>query len=137
MLSKNKTMRLKIFQKRLSELEIDAAVLILSRDIFYYTGTAQPCILAVTQDDYFLMVRRALDFVLKETWIDNRKILDNGSFKEAFLKLKESGISKGKLGLEMDVLPAELFLKIMGIFAGFKPVNISEEIMMQRMKKDQ
>ncbi|HBV98190.1 MAG: hypothetical protein JL50_00225 [Peptococcaceae bacterium BICA1-7] len=137
MISNNKTMRLKIFQKRLLELEIKAAVLILSRDIFYYTGTAQPCILVVTQNDYFLIVRRALDFVLNETWIDNSKILKNGSFKEILLKLIELGINKGHLGLELDVIPAELFLKIMSIFSGFKPVNISEEIMIQRMKKDQ
>lgn len=137
MISNNKTMRLKIFQKRLLELEIKAAVLILSRDIFYYTGTAQPCILVVTQNDYFLIVRRALDFVLNETWIDNSKILKNSSFKEVLLKLIELGINKGHLGLELDVIPAELFLKIMSIFSGFKPVNISEEIMIQRMKKDQ
>ncbi|MHB8131783.1 MAG: M24 family metallopeptidase [Mobilitalea sp.] len=137
MISNNKTMRLKKFQKRLLELEIKAAVLILSRDIFYYTGTAQPCILVVTQNDYFLIVRRALDFVLNETWIDTSKILKNGSFKEVLLKLKESGINKGQLGLELDVIPAELFLKIMSIFSDFKPVSISEEIMMQRMKKDQ
>lgn len=137
MISKNKEMRLKKLQKRLLELEINTAVLILSRDIFYYTGTAQPCILVVTPNDYFLIVRRALDFVLNETWIDTNKILNNGSFKEALLKLKEFGINKGKLGLEMDVIPAELFLKIISVFANFKPVNISEEIMMQRMKKDQ
>jgi len=137
MIRNNKTMRLKIFQKKLLELEIDAAVLILSRDIFYYTGTAQPCILVVTQNDYFLIVRRALNFVLNETWIDTSKIFNNGSFNEVKLKLKEFGINKGKLGLEMDVIPAELFLKIMSIFANFKAVSISEEIMMQRMKKDQ
>ena len=133
----NKAMRLRNFQQRLLELEINAAVLILSRDIFYYTGTAQPCILVVTQNDYFLIVRRALDFVLNETWIDSSKIVNTGSFKEASLMLRELGINKGTLGLELDVIPAELFLKILSIFADFKPVNVSEEIMMQRMKKDQ
>lgn len=129
--------RLKNFQKRLFELKVDAAILILSRDIYYYTGTAQPCILLVTQDDHFLIVRRALDFVLNETWIDSDKIINNGSFKEAFLLLKGLGIDKGKLGLEMDVIPAELFLKMMKIFADFKFVDISQEIMLQRMIKDQ
>lgn len=137
MVSKNKEIRLRIFQKRLLELEISAAVLVLSRDIFYYTGTAQPCILVVTQNDYFLIVRRALDFVLNETWIDTGRILKNGGFKEVLLKLKELGVNKGQLGLELDVLPAEMFLKMMSIFSDFKPVNISEEIFMQRMKKDQ
>ena len=94
------------------ELEITVAVLILSRDIFYYAGTAQPCILVVTQNDYFLIARRALDFVLNETWIENSKVISTGSFKEALLMLNKLGISKGTLGLEMDVIPAELFLKI-------------------------
>ncbi|MCG8401113.1 MAG: aminopeptidase P family N-terminal domain-containing protein [Firmicutes bacterium] len=133
----NKIKRLNILQERLWQLEIDAAVLVLSRDIYYYTGTAQPCILVVTPKEYFLIVRRALDFVLEETWLDSSKILDNGSFKEVLLKLKEFGINSGKLGLETDVIPANLFLKIVSIFADFKPVNISEEIIMQRMKKDQ
>ncbi|WP_347490796.1 Xaa-Pro peptidase family protein [Desulfoscipio sp. XC116] len=137
MINKIKTMRLNYLQTRLIELEIDAAILVLSRDILYYIGTAQPCILVVTQNDYFLIVRRALDFVLNEAWIDSSKILNGGSFKETLLKIKEIGINKGKLGLELDVIPAELFLKIMRIFTDFEFVNISEEIMMQRMKKDQ
>ena len=136
MMRDNKMRRLEKLQKRLSELEIDAAVLVLSRDIFYYTGTAQPCILAVTPDDYFLIVRRALDFVLSETWLDPGKIFPNGSFQEVQRRLKESGIRQGKLGLELDVLPAELFLKLTSIFAGFKLVNISEAIIRQRMEKD-
>ena len=52
-------------------------------------------------------------------------------------KLQEIGVNKGNLGLEMDVIPAELFLKIMSIFAEFKTINVSQEIIMQRMKKDQ
>lgn len=137
MIIASKTNRLKYFQKRLLELEIDTAVLVLSRDIFYYTGTAQPCILVVTPNDYFMIVRRALDFVLRETWIDTGKLLERGSFKEILLKLKELGIYKGKLGLELDAITAELFLKITKIFSDFKPVNITEEIMAQRMQKDQ
>jgi Xaa-Pro aminopeptidase len=133
----NKSIRLRNLQQKLLDLDVDVAVLILSRDIFYYSGTAQPCILVVTLNDYFLIVRRALDFVLNETWIDTGKIIDTGSFKEVLLKLKELGVNGGRLGLEMDVLPAELFLKLTGIFADFKPVNISDEIMAQRMGKDQ
>lgn len=132
----DKSTRLRELQKKLFELEFDAAILIHSRDVFYYTGTAQPCILVVTPNDYFLIVRRALDFVLNETWIDTVKIIESGSFKEAYIKLCELGIEKGKLGLEMDTISAELFLKIMSIFKNFVPVNISEEILAQRMKKD-
>jgi len=53
----DKTARLKKFQIRLRQLGIDSAILIHSRDVFYYCGTAQPCILVVTPDDYYLIVQ--------------------------------------------------------------------------------
>lgn len=133
----DKSKRMMIFQKRLIELGVDAAMLVLSRDVFYYAGTAQPCILVITPNTYFLAVRRALDFVLNETWIDRSKIIEHGGFNQILLKLSEIGIKTGKLGLEMDVIPADLFLKITNLFSGFKPFNISDEILLQRMKKDQ
>ncbi len=132
-----KTTRLKKLQKILSDMEADAALLILSRDIFYYSGTAQPCILIVTPTHYFLMVRRAIDFVLKETWLDTENIVETGSFQEAANKLKELGVKKGRLGLELDVIPVTLFAKIMNTFHEFQPVNVSAAIMEQRMQKDQ
>jgi len=129
-------LRLQSLAQRLSESGVDAAVVLLSRDIYYFTGTAQPCILLVTPSDYFLFVRRALDFVVAETWIDPAKIIDGGNFKDVLLKLNEIGVHGGRLGLEMDILPVELFFKIMGIFSGFDPVDISGHIMTQRMSKD-
>ncbi|AGL02440.1 M24 family metallopeptidase [Desulfoscipio gibsoniae] len=137
MITVDKTVRLKKFQIRLRELGIDVALLIHSRDVFYYCGTAQPCILVVTPNDYYLIVRRALDFVLSEIWIDPNKVISSGSFKEALSKLRELGVKKGKLGLETDIIPAELFFKISQIFIDYTPVNISEEILLQRMTKDE
>jgi Xaa-Pro aminopeptidase len=133
----DKTARIQRFQTRLGQLGIESALLIYSRDVLYYCGTAQPAILVVTPGDYYLIVRRALDFVLKEIWIDPNRVIAPGSFQEALLKIKELGAGKGKLGLEMDVMPAELFLKIRQIFTGYTPVNISPEILMQRMLKDE
>jgi Xaa-Pro aminopeptidase len=52
---RQKSRRIKALQKILSDGLIDAAILILSRDLFYYTGTAQPCFLLVTQDDYRIL----------------------------------------------------------------------------------
>jgi len=133
----DKTARLKKFQIRLGELGIDSAILIHSRDVFYYCGTAQPSILVVTPNDYYLIVRRALDFVLSEIWIDPHRVIESGSFKEALSKLKDLGVKKGKLGLETDIIPAELFFKISQIFIDYTPVSISEEILIQRMTKDE
>ena len=137
MTTQDKIARLQRFQTRLGQLGIDLALLIYSRDIFYYCGTAQPAILLVTPRDYFLIVRRALDFVLREIWIDPNRIIAPGNIQQAFLKAKELGVVERKLGLEMDLIPAELFQRINRVFAGSTPVNISPEILMQRMSKDE
>ncbi|MCL2337799.1 MAG: aminopeptidase P family N-terminal domain-containing protein, partial [Firmicutes bacterium] len=132
-----KQTRISFLQQRLAALEIDAAMLILARDVFYYTGTAQPCILIVTPNDYCLLVRRALDFVVHETWLDSDKIIEKGSFEDACGRLKELGVHKGRLGLELDIVPAQLFFKIMHTFASFEAVDLGMEITLQRMEKDQ
>ncbi|MCF6179012.1 MAG: aminopeptidase P family N-terminal domain-containing protein, partial [Geopsychrobacter sp.] len=83
-----KLARIATFQYELQTKNIDAAILVLSRDIFYYTGTAQPSILVVTPDSFFLIVRRALDFVERETWLPVDKLIPGGSFREAAESLK-------------------------------------------------
>lgn len=132
-----KANRIKVLQKRLSDRQIDAAILTLSRDLFYYTGTAQPCLLLVTPDDYRLLVRRALDFVEKETFLKKEKIENKGSLDYALETLAGLGVRSGKLGLELDVIPAELYLKIESIFGNYELTDISTNILLQRMQKDE
>jgi Xaa-Pro aminopeptidase len=129
--------RISVFQDRLQQSNIDACLLILSRDVFYYTGTAQPCILIVTPGRYCLMVRRAFDFVRKETFIETEKLMDGGDFNAALQWLSDHGISSGKIGLELDIIPAGLYLKICRIFTGFEFADVSKLIFKQRMIKDE
>ncbi|NPV91666.1 MAG: aminopeptidase P family protein [Firmicutes bacterium] len=131
-----KTQRITALQQKLVEMDIDAAILVLSRDVFYYTGTSQPSILLVTPADYRLFVRRALPFVLAETWVDPGRIVYPGDFKEVLAGLKPAGIVRGRLGLELDVIPASLYLRLVRMFSEFEPVNISDQILRQRMRKD-
>ncbi len=131
-----KIQRIKDFQKKMSEAKMDAAILILSRDVFYYTGTAQPCIFLVTPDDYRLVVRRAVDFVCKETFLKKGKITTGGSFKQAHELLVNLGVKNGRLGLEIDIIPAALYLKIIKIFSTFELADISTIVFLQRMQKD-
>ncbi len=128
--------RIKVLQQVLQKKQIDAVVINLSRDLFYYTGTAQPCLLLVTSNDYRLLVRRALDFVKNETFIDKEKISDKAGLQDALNSLGDMGVSKGKLGLELDVMPAELYLKMIRIFHNFEVISISKYILQQRMRKD-
>ena len=131
----NKTLRLQQFQKRLVSLGIDAALLVNARDIFYYSGTAQPAILLITPDDYRLMVRKGLEFAKAETWMYKGRIVAGG-IGNAGDHLVGMGVRGGKLGLETDVMSADLFLRIQRLFPAYAPVSISTEILRQRMIKD-
>ncbi len=129
--------RIKIFQKVLSTRQIDAAILNLSRDLFYYSGTAQPCLLLVTSDDYRLLVRRAHDFVMGETFLEKEKVEGKGSLHDALSSLNNLGVQGGRLGVELDVIPAELYLKMENIFNKYELIDISKDILGQRMQKDE
>ena len=132
----DKTLRLQQFQNRLASLGIDGVLLINARDIFYYCGTAQPAILIITPDDYRLMVRKGLEFAGAETWLDKGRMV-TGGIGSARDHLVAMGVRGGKLGLETDVMSADLFLRVQRLLPEFVPVSVTREILTQRMIKDQ
>ena len=132
----DKTLRLQQFQNRLASLGLDCALLVNARDIFYYCGTAQPAILIITPDDYRLMVRKGLEFALAETWLDKGRMVAGG-IGNARDHLAAMGVRGGKLGLETDVMSADLFLRLQRMLPEFLPVSVTGEILAQRMLKDQ
>jgi len=68
--------RIRLLQRRLAEEGLDAALLVYSRDVLYYTGTAQPSCLLVTPDDYTLYVRSGFEFALQDVFIGREKLLE-------------------------------------------------------------
>lgn len=135
--SLKKIRRIKKLQEFLLNKSIDAALFTFSRDILYYTGTSQPSLLLITRDDYRLMVRRALDFVMNETFLEKEKITDKGSFRDVLEMLNNLLIKKGKLGLTFDVITADFFQKVQKTFENYELINISGKILEQRMQKDE
>ncbi len=132
----DKTLRLQQFQNRLAFLGIDGALLVNARDIFYYCGTAQPAILLITPADYRLMVRKGLEFALVETWMDKGRLVAGG-IGDVRDHLVAMGVRGGRLGLETDVMSADLFLRVQRLLPEFLPVSVTREILIQRMIKDQ
>jgi len=64
--------RLERFKGKLESKGIDAAVIIQPRDLYYYSGTSQPCNLIVAKrGNPILLIRRAEAFVREETCIKN------------------------------------------------------------------
>lgn len=132
----DKHSRLMKLQNRMNERAIDCALLVNSRDIFYYTGTAQPVLLLVTPTEYFLLARRETALIAGEVWINPDRIMSGGGYAEAYAMLHSLGITNGKIGLELDILSAEAYLRIRHLFAAFEPYNISPDVLTQRMIKD-
>lgn len=122
-------------KKRMEKKGFDAALLMHPRDVYYYAGTAQPCNLLVTlKEEPILFARRAMDFVKKESTLED--VRTGGSLKEMKSILHSFGVTGGVMGLEEDVLPARLYRKTAEFFAEFRCENISPLILDQRMIKD-
>lgn len=127
--------RIEGLKKRMKDGGIDAAFIMHPRSLYYYAGTSQPCNLVVTlKEEPLLYVRRAWDFVKKETPLENLK--KGGSLGDISKYLESLGIREGVLGMEEDVLPARLYNKTRDYFPSFQLKNISPLIMDQRLIKD-
>ena len=129
--------RISHLQKKIAEQDLAGALILYSRDVFYYTGTAQPSYLVVLPDDYRLFIRSGYDFACNEVFIDKEKIeeerrLDN-IFKKNFLDLNQ-GVCR--IGMELDVVTVEQFGQFKKTFLNCEFVNITPVILEQRKTKD-
>ena len=102
--------RLTNFQADLATHDLDGALLFQNVDIFYFSGTIQSSILFIpTEGDPILMVQKGFQRVKEECPLKNIIAVNGKSHLSN--TLHDFGI-RGieRLGLEMDVLPAHLYL---------------------------
>jgi len=129
--------RIKVLQKKLAEGGIDAALLIYSRDVLYYTGTAQPSCLLVTPGDYTLYIRSGLDFAVQDVFIGREKIREERRLEKILAgALSRLAGKPGKIGSELDILTAEQFEALRKACPGVDFVNISPVTLEQRKVKE-
>lgn len=128
--------RVKILQEKIQELELCGVILFYSRDVLYYTGTAQPSYLAVLPQEYFLFVRNGFEFALDDAFIPKERIKEEGRLenihKEAFSKPHSSN----RVGTELDLLPARQLYDFKKAFPGYEFLDVSAFILEQRQTKD-
>ncbi|WP_432663327.1 Xaa-Pro peptidase family protein [Wukongibacter baidiensis] len=127
--------RIEQLQKMLCENDIDCALIFQNADKLYFAGTTQNGYLFVpSKGEPLLLVGKILERVRKESSIE--KIVELQKFKDLPEKLKDQGYSSfNKIGLETDVLPANLFQKIDRLFSPSKLTDISLIIRSIRMVK--
>jgi Xaa-Pro dipeptidase len=119
--------RMAKLQEGIRKAGMDAAVIIQNADLFYFAGSIQQGILVVPADGaptYF--VRRVYERAVEESPLsDIRKI---GSPKDVSSHFAGKGVSFGKVGFEMDVLPVATFQRFQQIFPGARTEDVSPMI---------
>jgi Xaa-Pro aminopeptidase len=127
--------RIRRFQAELAKMSLQGAFILQNADIFYFTGTIQSSVLFVpSQGEPILMVQKNLQRARQESSLNeivpikNRnqipQVLDDFSFGPLT-----------RAGLEMDVLPANLYLWFRKAIARCRWVDVSDSIRKLRMIK--
>jgi len=127
--------RIGLLQERLKEQQLGGALLFYSRDVFYYTGTAQPSYLVVLPDDYMLYIKSGIDFALNEVFIERERLREDRRLENIYREIS-SRLKGKKIGTELDVLPTAQFFEFQKIFSGCEFVDISPIVLEQRKRKD-
>lgn len=128
--------RIANLQHTMEDADVDAVLLSYSRSTLYYAGTTQPSILVITPEDYHLIVIRGIEWAMNETWLKSEKISSGKGYRDVKERLTGWKIEKGRLGLELDILPTGQYLQLLKLFSPLSIVDISKLILEQRKIKD-
>jgi Xaa-Pro aminopeptidase len=123
------------FQAQLADLDLDGALLFQNVDIFYFSGTLQSSILFIpTEGDPILMVQKGFQRAEEESPLKN--ILAVNGKSRMPRTLHDFGVQRiERVGLEMDVLPAHLYLWLVNSLPQSRFLDVSDLIRKQRMIK--
>jgi Xaa-Pro aminopeptidase len=126
--------RIDRLQDNLAKNNIDGALIVQKADLFYFSGVCQHAYLWVpAQGEPVLMVKKSARRAREESALEN--ITDLRSFDEMFKTAVFSLDGAKTIGLEMDVLPANLFLKYKSSLSPLEVVDASRAIRETRMIK--
>jgi Xaa-Pro aminopeptidase len=120
--------RIRALQAALRRQEIDGALILQPVDLFYFSGTIQQSHLYIpAEGEPLLMARKSFERAQAESPL--RQIVPFTSPKKLPDLLRAHGIDQPRrLGLEMDVLPANLYLMYIQIFHDAQIVDIAPAI---------
>jgi Xaa-Pro dipeptidase len=128
-------LRIVKLQDHLIKQNIDGALIIQRVDLFYFSGTIQQANLYIPANgNPILLVVKSSERARTESAID--RIVTMKSPRTIPQILKRNGYDlPGTLGLELDVLPANLYFNYQSIFEGARIVDISYAIRLIRAVK--
>lgn len=126
--------RLDGLRKRLAAAGMDAAMLVHPRDVCYYAGTARPATLVVGPREAVLLVRRGLEWACQEATIE--RVEPGGNLDQVGALLAEQGLGGGMLGVDLDVVSANLYRRMCQALSTWTLLDASPLVLAQRMLKD-
>ena len=124
-------------QSALQSRQVDAALILQNTDLYYFSGTIQQSHLYVpAQGKPLLMARKSLARARAESPIE--QIVPLTSPKQIPGLLKDRGLPMPqRLGMELDVLPVNLFRIYELVFEGPDMMDVSTDIRMIRAIKSE
>lgn len=127
--------RLMLFQTGLVAHDLDAALMFQNVDVYYFSGTIQSSVLFVpAHGDPILMVQKGLQRAKQECPFENVVAVSGKSDLSG--TLNDFGIRQiDRLGIEMDVLPVYLYMRLSEFFPQCSFEDVSLVIRKQRMIK--
>lgn len=124
-------------QQKMQAKEIHGTLIIQKTDLFYFSGTSQQGWLYVPAEGKpLLMVFKEYERAVAESALED--VVSLVSPKKIPEKLQERGyMLPSVLGLELDVLPANLYFQFDAIFEHAKIVDVSVDIRLVRAVKSE
>jgi Xaa-Pro aminopeptidase len=127
--------RIRNFQVNLHEMGLDGAFILQNTDQFYFSGTIQSSVLFIPREGApVLMVQKGFQRARQESPLKHvLPVTGRGRIKNV---LRDSGfLDLKKIGLEMDVLPANLYFRYQQTFPEYTWSDVSGAIQRLRMIK--
>ena len=126
--------RIARFQEGLRAEGLDGALVVQDVDLFYLAGTTQNAHLLVpSEGEPGLFVRKTLERARSETPLDRVEPLK--SLRDLPASLAAVGLTSGRIGLELDVLPATQYLQYVRRLDRFELADCSSIIRRLRARK--
>ena len=129
------TARVAKLQSHLQKKQVDAALIVQKTDLYYFAGTAQQGWLYIpAEGEPVLMIFKEFDRAKAESSLKN--VVSLVSPKKIPDVLRDFNYSTPEtLGMELDVVPANLYFSFASIFSQSKIVDVSTPIRLIRAVK--
>jgi len=122
-------------QEEIRRLDLEGVILFHSRDLFYYTGTAQPAYLVILPRDCRLFIRSGLEFARRETWLPPEKVIPERRLEAAVRRMFPPDRAGGKVGVELDLLTVPHAAHLQKALGRREVVDFTPAVLRQRMIK--